>query len=74
MQAVQLDEPNGNLTLREVPVPKPKAGQVLIRMAAAPLNLSDLGALSGLTYGGKREGYGSRVSTAGSKSARCRAR
>ena len=54
MQAVQLDEPNGRLTLREVPVPKPKAGQVLIRMAAAPLNPSDLGALSGLTYSGTR--------------------
>jgi NADPH:quinone reductase-like Zn-dependent oxidoreductase len=55
MQAVQLDEPNGKLTLREVPVPHPKAGQVLIRMAAAPLNPSDLGSLSGLSYSGTRQ-------------------
>jgi NADPH:quinone reductase len=55
MKAVQLDEPNGKLALREIPVPRPRAGQVLIRMAAAPINPSDLGALSGLSYGGERE-------------------
>jgi len=55
MQAVQLDQPNGNLTLRKIPVPRPKAGQVLIRMAAAPINPSDLGALSGMSYSGKRQ-------------------
>jgi NADPH:quinone reductase-like Zn-dependent oxidoreductase len=55
MQAVQLDEPNGSLSLREIPVPRPQAKQVLIRMAAAPLNPSDLGALSGLSYSGKRQ-------------------
>lgn len=55
MHAVQLDEPNGKLTLREVPVPRPQAGQVLIRMAAAPINPSDLGSLSGLSYSGKRK-------------------
>ena len=54
MRAVQLDEPNGTLTLREIPVPRPQAGQVLIRMAAAPINPSDLGALSGLSYSGER--------------------
>jgi NADPH:quinone reductase len=54
MHAVQLDEPNGKLTLREIPVPRPQAGQVLIRMAAAPINPSDLGALSGLSYSGER--------------------
>ncbi len=48
MHAVQLDEPNGRLTLREVAMPRPQAGQVLIRMAAAPINPSDLGALVGL--------------------------
>jgi NADPH:quinone reductase-like Zn-dependent oxidoreductase len=47
MQAVQLDQPNGKLTLRAVPVPHPQAGQVLIRMAAAPINPSDLGVLMG---------------------------
>jgi NADPH2:quinone reductase len=55
MQAVQLDKPNGNLTLREIPVPRPQAGQVLVRMAAAPINPSDLGSLSGLSYSGKRQ-------------------
>ena len=55
MQAIQLDEPRGALTLREVPVPHPQAGQVLVRMAAAPINPSDLGALSGFSYQGKRQ-------------------
>jgi len=55
MRAVQLDEPNGRLTLREIPVPRPQAGQVLIRMAAAPINPSDLGALSGVSYSGERQ-------------------
>jgi NADPH:quinone reductase-like Zn-dependent oxidoreductase len=55
MRAVQLDEPNGSLTLRDIPVPRPQAGQVLIRMAAAPINPSDLGSLSGLSYSGNRK-------------------
>jgi NADPH:quinone reductase len=55
MHAVQLDEPNGRLTWREIPLPRPQAGQVLIRMAAAPINPSDLGALSGLSYSGRRQ-------------------
>lgn len=55
MRAVQLDEPNGQLTLREIPVPRPQAGQVLIRMAAAPLNPSDLGTLAGSSYSGERK-------------------
>lgn len=54
MHAVQLDEPDGKLTLREIPVPRPQAGQVVIRMAAAPINPSDLGTLSGLSYSGAR--------------------
>jgi NADPH2:quinone reductase len=73
MKAVQQDEPLGNLTLREIPVPHPRAGQVLIRMAAAPINPSDLGALTGLSYGGERkypftpglEGSGTVVETGG---------
>jgi len=73
MHAVQLDEPNGKLTVRERPVPHPKAGQVLIRMAAAPINPSDLGALSGVAYSGRRsypftpgiEGSGTVVEIAG---------
>jgi NADPH:quinone reductase-like Zn-dependent oxidoreductase len=45
MQAVQQDEPGGRLIVREVAVPQPKAGQVLVRMAAASINPSDLGSL-----------------------------
>ena len=55
MQAVQLDQPGRELALREIPVPHPQAGQVLIHMAAAPINPSDLGALSGLSYRGERK-------------------
>lgn len=55
MHAVQLDAPDGKLQLREIPVPRPRAGKVLIRMAAAPFNPSDLGSLSGATYGGERK-------------------
>ncbi len=55
MRAVQLDEPGGKLTLREIPVPHPGANQVLVRMAAAPFNPSDLGALAGSTYRGVRQ-------------------
>lgn len=55
MHAIQLDEPNGKLTLRRIPVPRPQAGQVLIRMAASPINPSDLGRLSGTSYGGERK-------------------
>jgi len=55
MHAVQLDEPNGKLILREIPVPHPQAGQVLVRMAAASINPSDLGSLSGISYGKKRQ-------------------
>ena len=55
MKAIQLDEPNGPLVLREVPTPRPQKGQVLIRMAAAPVNPSDLGSVTGLDYSGKRK-------------------
>jgi NADPH2:quinone reductase len=47
MQAVQLDEGGGQLTVRQVPVPEPGPGQVLVRMAASPINPSDLGFLAG---------------------------
>ena len=55
MRAVQLDQPNGRLTLREIPTPHPQTGQVLVRMAAAPINPSDLGSLAGGSYGGERK-------------------
>lgn len=50
MQAVLLQENNGPLTVGPLPVPRPGPGQVLVRMAAAPINPSDLGFLRG-SYG-----------------------
>lgn len=47
MQAAQLDEYGRPLKIRQVPVPTPGPGQVLIRMAASPINPSDLGFLRG---------------------------
>ena len=55
MHAIQLDEPNGRLVWREIPVPRPGAGQVLVRMAAASINPSDIGSLSGMSYGKQRQ-------------------
>jgi NADPH2:quinone reductase len=55
MRAIQLDEPNGQLVLRELPVPHPGGGQVLVCMAAAPINPSDLGSLIGVSYSGDRK-------------------
>ena len=52
MHAIKVDEPNGPLTLRELPVPRPRAGQVLVCMAAAPINPSDIGQLDGWSYEG----------------------
>ena len=51
MRALQQDAPGGPLTCRDVPVPQPSANQVLVRMAAAPINPSDLGTLKGHSYG-----------------------
>ncbi len=42
MQAVFLEKEGGPLVTREVPVPVPADGEVLIRMKAAPINPSDL--------------------------------
>lgn len=47
MQAVQLDSPGGRVVVRQCPVPKPAPGEVLIRMAASPINPSDLAFLLG---------------------------
>ncbi len=47
MQAVLLAENGGTLTVGHIPVPQPGPGQVLIRMAASPINPSDLGFLKG---------------------------
>ncbi|MEW6403625.1 MAG: zinc-binding dehydrogenase [Chloroflexota bacterium] len=50
MTAVLLGEQNGSLTIGKIPVPQPGPAQVLVRMAASPINPSDLGFLSG-AYG-----------------------
>jgi len=47
MQAVQLERNGGPLLVRQIPIPRPGPGEVLIRMAASPINPSDLFFLTG---------------------------
>lgn len=47
MQAVLLGENGGPLSVRQIPVPQPGSGEVLVRMAASPINPSDLGFIKG---------------------------
>jgi NADPH:quinone reductase-like Zn-dependent oxidoreductase len=42
MLAVYLEKQGGSLGIQTVPVPHPKQGEVLLKMAAAPVNPSDL--------------------------------
>ncbi|MFA9388218.1 MAG: alcohol dehydrogenase catalytic domain-containing protein [Prolixibacteraceae bacterium] len=49
MKAIRQDEANGTLYIAEVPVPQPAKGEVLVKMAASPLNPSDFSFLRG-TY------------------------
>lgn len=49
MKVVQQEEAGGKLVVQEVPVPKPQKGEVLVKMAASPINPSDLSFLKG-TY------------------------
>ena len=53
MQAVVVDEQKQTFSVLQIPVPKPGAGQVLIRVAAAPINPSDLGFARG-SYGPRK--------------------
>lgn len=53
MLAVLIEENGGPPIVREVPVPRPGPGEVLVRMAAAPINPSDLGFMKG-AYGEHR--------------------
>ena len=53
MRALVL-ESLGKVTLREVPVPKPKAGEVLLKIKSAPVHPSDLVFIQG-QYGIKRD-------------------
>lgn len=45
MQAIRLEEENGQLQVRELPVPRPGPGEVLVQMAASTINPSDIGFL-----------------------------
>jgi len=47
MKAVMQDEACGKLYIKEIPVPVPKNGEVLVKMSAAPINPSDLSMLQG---------------------------
>jgi NADPH:quinone reductase len=46
MSAAQLDAPGAPLAIRTLPVPRPGAGEVLVRIAASPINPSDLDLLA----------------------------
>ncbi len=47
MRSVRQQEPGGPLSIEQVPVPLPRQGEVLVKMAASPINPSDLANLSG---------------------------
>ena len=42
MQSIRLEEENGKLQARQIPVPKPGPGEVLVRMAASIINPADI--------------------------------
>lgn len=47
MKAVLLNAYKDPLIVKEVPVPVPSSGQVLVKMEASPINPSDLAYLTG---------------------------
>ncbi|TVQ22220.1 MAG: hypothetical protein EA382_12405 [Spirochaetaceae bacterium] len=47
MNAIQLDEVGAPLVVRRIPVPQPGPGEVLVKMAASPINPSDLAFMMG---------------------------
>ena len=47
MKAVRQTEAGGKLIIESIPVPEPGPGEVLIKMAASPINPSDLANISG---------------------------
>jgi NADPH:quinone reductase-like Zn-dependent oxidoreductase len=80
MRAVELRAYDGkpeSISLAQIPVPRPAAGEVLVRMAAAPINPSDAMFIEGL-YGVKKalptipgfEGSGTVVAAGGGVMAR----
>ncbi len=54
MKAIVLTEDGGTPFVKEIPVPKPGPGEVLVKMHASPINPSDLAFLAG-GYGIKKE-------------------
>lgn len=55
IQAVRLEEENGKLQIRQIPVPQPGRGEVLVKMAASTINPSDIGFMYGAS------GYSNRT-------------
>ena len=47
MQAVQIEHSGGPLRVQRIPVPRPGPGEVLVKIAASPINPSDLSLLEG---------------------------
>jgi NADPH:quinone reductase len=47
IKAVRQHETGGRLVVEEIPMPKPGAGEVLVKMAFSPINPSDLSQLNG---------------------------
>jgi len=54
MKAILLTEADATLVVKEIPVPKPRPGEVLVKMHASPINPSDLAFLAG-AYGIQKE-------------------
>lgn len=55
MRAVFAEDGRGGIELKTVPLPVPGKGEVLIRMAAAPVNPSDLAVITNVT--GRNQAY-----------------
>lgn len=47
MKAVVLEGPGAKPVVKEIPIPEPKSGQVLIKVDSAPINPSDIAFLHG---------------------------
>ncbi len=54
MKAIVLEEYGKPAVVKEVPIPVPKSGQVLIRVEAAPINPSDTSNLKGNYSSGQK--------------------
>ena len=72
MRAVFAEDGRGGIDLKTVPVPQPAKGQVVVRMAASPVNPSDLALIDNLSWGphayplpAGREGSGTVVASGG---------